>query len=113
MPFFPWSHPSPTPEPLRLPRGVRFPSTERDSVDAPDELRRRIVEAERETKHVQLTTGYVAQAPVHPSYAALIEANVHADALWSVENKQENAKLPIVASPLIGIMVEMPTLGPY
>lgn len=113
MSFLPWHRSSPTPEPLRLPRGVRFPSIERDSADAPDELRRLLVEAERETKHVQLTTGYVAHASISPAYAAFIEANVHADALWTVVCDLVNVLLPIVASPVIGIKEEKLTLGPY
>lgn len=88
-------------------------SVARDAAEIPEALFRQIAEAEQRTQGVQLTTGYVTRASTTPSRTAFIEANVHVDRLWHVVNDVVNALLPIVASPIIGINDEAPTLGPY
>ena len=97
---------TPEPEPLRFPRGVRFPH--------PDEIPR----GGPPTRALppappQITTGYrVATAEGRP-YSALIEANVHADRVWHTVQALSRALLPSAAAPIVGIGGEDPVLGPY
>lgn len=101
-----------SPEPLRLPRGVRLVS-EQDGEDGPELLRQRVRDSAPLLADVVLTTGYVVKPGKAGQYAAAIEANVHADMLWRTVQQLTNALLPIVAAPIIGIKGELPAFGPY
>ena len=60
-----------------------------------------------------ITTGFVLTTNVDPGFFAYIEANVHADEVWSVFEAVVLRLLPDVSAPLIGWKDGEATLGPY
>jgi hypothetical protein len=94
-------------EALRFPRGVRL-AAEADlprSRDKSDELAR-ILSA-------NITTGFVLTTSVDPGFSTYIEANAHADEVWTVFEALVSRLLPEVAAPLVGWKDDEATLGPY
>jgi hypothetical protein len=94
-------------EALRFPRGVRL-AAEADlpgSVDKLDKLAR--------ISGANITTGFVLTTSVDPGFSTYIEANVHADEIWSVFETLASRLLPDVSAPLVGWKDEEATLGPY
>jgi hypothetical protein len=94
-------------EPLRFPRGVRL-AAEADlprNQDRSDELAR--------ISSANITTGFVSTTSADPGFSTYIEANVHADEVWSVFETLALRLLPDVSAPLVGWKDDEPTLGPY
>src|SRR3954451_25486369 len=94
-------------EPLRFPRGVRF-AAEADmprSKDKSDELAR--------ISSANITTGFVSTTSAGPGFSTYIEANVHADEVWSVFESLALRLLPEVSAPIVGWKDDESTLGPY
>jgi hypothetical protein len=98
------------PEPLILPRGVRYPRIDEIPGGAPSNARARIEEAQR----TLVTTGFVrVDQPATKGFTAVFEANVHAPRLWTVFTALVNALLPEAAAALVGVIREDPVLGDY
>ena len=97
---------APTAEPLKFPRGVRFPRPEEIPAGGPPDALARLASA-----HV--TTGYTEADSKRTDCSAYIEANVHADQVWSMVRALAEALLPAVAAPLVGIKGDETVLGPY
>lgn len=97
---------SSTPEPLRFPRGVRFPRADEILRTWPPDSLERIASA-------YITTGYVVGSGKPGKYAAYIEANVHADRVWEMVRALVLALLPEVAAPIVGVKDEKPVFGRY
>jgi hypothetical protein len=94
-------------EALRFPRGVRL-AAEADlprSKDKSDKLAR--------IQTANITTGFVLTTNVDPGFFAYIEANVHADEVWSAFETLAARLLPDVSAPLVGWKDGEATLGPY
>jgi hypothetical protein len=83
-------------EALRFPRGVRL-AAEADFPKGEDRLEKltRISSAD-------ITTGFGLTTSAGPGFSAYIEANVHADEVWSVFETLVSRLLPDVAAPLVG-----------
>jgi hypothetical protein len=82
-------------ETLRFPRGVRL-AAEADlprSKDKLDELARISI--------ANITTGFVLTTSEDPGFSTYIEANVHADEVWSVFETLASRLLPDVSAPLV------------
>ena len=93
-------------EPLRFPRGVRL-AAEADlprRKDKSDELAR--------ISSANITTGFVSTTRADPGFSTYIEANVHADEVWSVFETLALRLLPDVSAPLVGWKDDEATLGP-
>jgi len=94
-------------EALRFPRGVRL-AAEDDlprSKDKLDELAR--------ISSANITTGFVLTTSADPGFSTYIEANAHADEVWSVFETLASRLLPDVSAPLVGWKDDEATLGPY
>jgi hypothetical protein len=94
-------------EALRFPRGVRL-AAEADlprSGDKLDELAR--------ISSANITTGFVLATSIDPGFSTYIEANVHADEVWSVFEALASHLLPDVSAPLVGWKDVEATLGLY
>ncbi|MEA3106847.1 MAG: hypothetical protein QOI88_1452, partial [Gammaproteobacteria bacterium] len=63
--------------------------------------------------NANITTGFVLTTSADPGFSTYIEANAHADEIWSVFETLASRLLPDVASPLVGWKDEEATLGPY
>lgn len=95
----------PVAETLRFPRGVRF--ARKDEIPrCTDEILERIANA-------RITTGFTTSASRDNGYSAYVEANIHADELWTAFETLAHSLLPPVAAPIIGFKGSEPTLGPY
>jgi hypothetical protein len=94
----------PKPEPLILPRGVRFPF-KYEIPGNQTEVLERIAAA-------QITTGYTLLQAEGKPFGGYIEANVHAPNIFDVFSKLTIALMPEAAAPLIGIKDEEPVFGP-
>jgi hypothetical protein len=94
-------------EALRFPRGVRLAAAADlpGSVDKLDKLAR--------ISGANITTGFVLTTSVDPAFSTYIEANAHADEIWSAFEALATRLLPDVSAPLVSWKDEEPTLGPY
>jgi hypothetical protein len=94
-------------EPLRLTRGVRL-ATDADLPSNKEKL-----DALNRISSANITTEFVSTTSTDPSFSTYIEANVHADEVWSVFETLASRLLPDVAAPLVGWKDDEATLGPY
>ena len=94
-------------EVLRFPRGVRL-AAEADLPKSDDRL-----EKLARISSANITTGFVLSTSAGPGFSAYIEANVHADEVWSVFEILASRLLPDVSAPLVGWKDDEATLGPY
>ena len=98
------------PEPLILPRGVRYPRLDEIPGGAPSDAAARVAEAQR----TPITTGFVRiDRPDAQGYSSVVEANVHASNLWTIFVDLVNTLLPEAAAPIVGVIDEDPELGQY
>ena len=95
----------PKPEPLRFPRGVRFPR-KNEVPKGNNDVFERIAAA-------YITTGYIRNDDGGDTYSTYFEANVHADEVFAVFQKLARSVMPEIASPAIGIKGKDPIFGPY
>jgi hypothetical protein len=94
-----------SPEPLILPHGIRFPqASELPPGSDADWVR---------INQAQVTTGYRLLPNAGGSYAAYLQANVHAINLFTVFHDLAFTLLPRVASPIISIKDGETHAGPY
>ena len=98
------SQPSTSPEPLILPRGVRFPR--------PDELPPGSEGEQARIRQAEITTGYRLLPNTGGAYTAYIEANVHALNLWAVFHDLALTVLPRAVAPIIAIKNGETCTGP-
>ncbi|SRR5258708_1002519 len=94
-------------EALRFPRGVRL-AAEADlprSKDKSNEL--------ASISRANITTGFVLTTSADPGFSTYIEANAHADEVWTAFEALASRLLPEVAAPLVGWKDNEATLGPY
>jgi hypothetical protein len=94
-------------EALRFPRGVRL-AAESDLPRNKDRLARLA-----RIQNANITTGFVLAASADPGFSTYIEANVHADEVWSAFETLASLLLPDVSAPLVGWKDGEATLGPY
>jgi hypothetical protein len=94
-------------EALRFPRGVRL-ATEGDLPKDKERL-----EKLARLQHAKITTGFVLTTGADSGFSTYIEANVHADEVWSVFEALASHLLPEVSAPLVGWKDEDAALGPY
>lgn len=94
-----------TPEPLIFPRGVRFPREN----EVPADMREQLVRIE----DANITTGYTLTVSDGTPFSSYLEANIHANNIFSVFRELAWALLPDVAAPIIGFKDEEPDFGPY
>jgi hypothetical protein len=94
-------------EALRFPRGVRL-AAEADLPRSDDKLDKlaRISSA-------NITTGFVLTTSADSGFSTYVEANAHADEVWSVFETLASRLLPDVSAPLVGWKDDEATLGPY
>ena len=84
----------PVAEPLRFPREVRF--ARKDEIPScTDEIVERIANA-------RITTGFTSKASQDNGCSAYVEANIHADELWTAFETLAHSLLPPIAAPIIG-----------
>ena len=93
-----------TPERLRFPRGVRLAGRQ-DIPNCTDEILKTIADAD-------IRTGFTAKSTDDAGYSAYLEANVHADNIWTVFESLVMALVPSFAAPLIAHKDDDPTFGP-
>lgn len=93
------------PEPLILPRGVRFPYPHEMPAEAEAEQAR--------NHHPQITTGYRLLPNTGGAYAAYIEANAHAINLFALFHDLALTLMPRAAAPIIAIKEGESYTGPY
>jgi len=94
------------PEPLRFPRGVRFPRRDEIPGGGPPDAFERL-------KDARITTGFVSRAFDKQPGVVYFEANAHADRVWVLFKDLALAILPAAAAPIIGVKEDEPVLGPY
>jgi len=97
--------PPASPEPLILPRGIRFPQ--------PHEFPPGTEAEQTRIDRAQVTTGYRLLPNTGGGYAAYIEANAHAINLFAVFYDLALTLLPRVAAPIIAIQGADTYTGPY
>ena len=97
----------PVAEALRFPRGVRL-ATWADMPRNKDSLH-----ALTRIENANITTGFVLASSRDSGFSTYIEANVHADEVWTVFETLSLCLLPDVSAPLVGWKDEEATLGPY
>jgi len=97
--------PPASPEPLILPRGIRFPR--------PHEFPPGTEAEQARVDQAQVTTGYRLLPNPGATYAAYIEANAHAINLFAVFYDLALTLLPRVAAPILGIQDGDTYTGPY
>jgi len=97
----------PTTEALKFPRGVRL-ATEVEIPRSKDKL-----DALARIQNANITTGFVLTTTADPGFSTYIEANVHADEIWSAFESLAVRLLPDVSAPLIGWKDDDVTFGPY
>jgi len=97
--------PPAAPEPLILPRGIRFPHPHEVPAGSEAELAR-ITQA-------NVTTGYRLLRHSGGAYTAYIEANAHATSLFTVFHDLAFTLLPRAAAPIIAIKGGDAYPGPY
>jgi hypothetical protein len=71
------------------------------------------VERSRRISSANITTGFVLTTSADPGFSTYIEANAHADEVWTVFEALASRLLPEVAAPLVGWKDDEATLGPY
>ena len=94
-------------EALRFPHGVRL------AADADMPRSKHKLEELTRISRANITTGFVLTKSADPSFSTYIEANVHADEIWSAFETLASRLLPEVSAPLVGWTDEEATLGPY
>jgi hypothetical protein len=94
-------------EALRFPRGVRL-AAEADLPGGNNKL-----DELAGISIANITTGFVVTTCEDPGFSTYIEANVHADEVWSVFETLALRLLPDVSAPLVGWKDDAATLGPY
>lgn len=97
--------PPASPEPLILPRGIRFPH--------PHEFPPGSEAEQARVARAQVTTGYRLLPNSGGTYAAYIQANVHAINLFTVFYDLAFSLVPRVAAPIIAIKDGDTHAGPY
>lgn len=97
--------PTATPEPLLLPRGVRFPRPDELPPGSESELAR--------IRQAEVTTGYVIHPNTAGPFTAYIDAQAHAINLFPLFHDLVFRLLPRSAAPIIGLKDTEPHLGPY
>src|SRR5262249_6076568 len=93
-----------SPEPLILPRGVRFPRSQEFAADSEAEQIR--------ISKAQITTGYRLIPTPGSGYSAFIEANVHAINVFALFHDLAVTLLPRTAAPIIAVKDGETHLGP-
>jgi hypothetical protein len=99
------AQPPTDPEPLILPRGVRFPH--------PHELPAAAEAEQARIRRAQITTGYRLLPNTGGAYTAYIEANVHAINLYALFHELALTLMPRATAPIIGIKGGASYTGPY
>lgn len=93
------------PEPLILPRGVRFPH--------PDEFPAGSEAEQARIRQAQISTGYRLIPNTGGAYAAFIQANAHAINLWALFHDLALTIMPRVTAPIIALKGGDSFTGPY
>lgn len=94
-------------EALKFPRGVRLAA----DADLPSSKNK--VDMLARIQNANITTGFVLTTSADPGFSTYIEANVHAEEIWSAFEALTSGLLPNVSAPLVGWKEDEATLGPY